>query len=87
MPKHQSSIKRSRTVGLVWRWVLAAFLILFSIFPVLWIISAAINPVNDLASQQLIPANANLDNFRQLVSNPIFPFFTWLKNSLIISTL
>ncbi|MDD3949334.1 MAG: ABC transporter permease subunit, partial [Anaerolineaceae bacterium] len=24
--------------------------------------------------------------FRQLVSNPIFPFFTWLKNSLIIST-
>ena len=27
MPKHQSSIKRSRTMGLVWRWVLAAFLI------------------------------------------------------------
>ena len=86
MPKHQSSIKRSRTMGLVWRWVLAAFLILFSIFPVLWIVSAAINPVNDLASQQLIPANASLVNFRQLVSNPIFPFFTWLKNSLIIST-
>ena len=86
MPKHQSSIKRSRTMGLVWRWGLAAVLILFSIFPVLWIISAAINPVNDLASQQLIPANASLVNFRQLVSNPIFPFFTWLKNSLIIST-
>jgi len=86
MPKHQSSIKRSRTIGLVWRWVLAAFLIIFSIFPVLWIISASINPVNDLANQQLIPANANFDNFRQLVSNPIFPFFTWLKNSLIVST-
>jgi len=86
MPKHQSSIKRGHTVGLVWRWALAAVLILFSIFPVLWIISAAINPVNDLASQQLIPANASLVNFRQLVSNPIFPFFTWLKNSLIIST-
>ena len=52
MPKHQSSIKRSHTIGLVWRWALAAVLILFSIFPVLWIISASINPVNDLASQQ-----------------------------------
>ena len=86
MSKRPSSVKRSRTIGLIWRWALAAVLILFSIFPVLWIISAAINPVNDLANQQLIPNNWGFDNFRQLVTNPIFPFFTWLKNSLIIST-
>ncbi|NLE83538.1 MAG: sugar ABC transporter permease [Chloroflexi bacterium] len=86
MSKKPKSIKRSRTIGLVWRWVLAVVLILFSIFPVLWIISASINPVNDLANQQLIPNNWSFDNFRQLVTNPIFPFFTWLKNSLVVST-
>lgn len=83
---HPSSIKRARTVGLIWRWVLAVVLVVFSIFPVLWIISASINPVNDLASQKLIPNNWGFQNFEQLVSNPIFPFFTWFKNSIIIST-
>ena len=87
MSKHPSSVKRSRTIGLIWRWALAAVLILFSIFPVLWIVSASINPVNDLANQKLIPDNWGFENFRQLVTNPIFPFFTWLKNSLIISTI
>ena len=87
MSKHPSSIKRSRTIGLVWRWALAVVLILFSIFPLLWIISASINPVNDLANQKLIPDNWSFGNFRQLVSNPIFPFFTWLTNSLVVSTI
>ena len=87
MSKHPSSIKRSRTIGLVWRWALAVVLIIFSIFPLLWIISASINPVNDLANQKLIPDNWSFNNFRQLVSNPIFPFFTWLKNSLVVSTI
>jgi len=40
-----------------------------------------------MANQQLIPANANLSNFRELTTNPIFPFFTWLKNSLKVSIL
>lgn len=55
MPKKPQSIKRSQTIGLIWRWVLAVVLITFSIFPVLWIVSASINPVNDLANQKLIP--------------------------------
>ena len=73
MPKKPQSIKRSQTIGLIWRWVLAVVLITFSIFPVLWIVSASINPVNDLANQKLIPDNWSFVNFRQLVTNPIFP--------------
>ena len=81
------SIKRSKQLGLVLRWLLAIVLVTFSIFPVLWIFSAAINPVTDMANQQLIPPNANFSNFRELTTNPIFPFFTWMKNSLKVSTL
>ena len=87
MSKKPQSISQTKRVGLILRWALAAVLILFSIFPVLWIVSAALNPVNDLGNQQLIPANANFDNFRELSTNPIFPFFTWLWNSLKISVL
>ncbi|MFZ3151122.1 MAG: sugar ABC transporter permease [Anaerolineaceae bacterium] len=86
-PKKQQSISKSRRTGLIWRWVLAVFLITFSIFPVLWIISASVNPLNDLATQKLIPDNPGFDNFKALVNNPVFPFFTWLGNSLKISTI
>ena len=81
------SIKRSKQLGLVLRWLLAIVLVTFSIFPVLWIFSAAINPVTDMANQQLIPPNAIFSNFKELTTNPIFPFFTWLKNSLKVSIL
>lgn len=60
-------------IATILRVLLAIVLVTFSIFPVLWIVSAAINPVNDLANQKLIPDNANFDNFTKLVNNPIFP--------------
>ena len=85
MSRKTETISGSKRTGLILRWILAIVLVAFSIFPVLWIISAAINPVNDLANQQLIPANANFDNFRQLATNPVFPFFTWLWNSIKVS--
>lgn len=83
--KKYMSIKTMEIIGTILRTVLAIVLVTFSIFPVLWIVSAAINPVNNLANQQLIPANANFDNFTKLVNNPIFPFFTWMRNSLFVS--
>ncbi len=81
------SVTRSKRIGLILRWLLAVVLITFSVFPVLWIVSASLDPVNNLATQKLIPDNAGFDNFRELINNPIFPFFTWLWNSIKISTI
>lgn len=87
--KEKKVLTRSkrRRIGLVLRWILAVFLVFFSIFPVIWIISAAFDPVNDLANQKLIPENAGFGNFESLVNNPIFPFFTWLWNSIKVSVI
>ncbi len=85
MSKKPRSRKTMDIIGTILRVLLAIVLVAFSIFPVLWIVSASINPVNDLANQQLIPPNANFNNFTKLVNNPIFPFFTWMKNSIFIS--
>lgn len=84
-PKKTMTISQRRRVGLILRWLLAVVLILFSIFPVIWIVSASLDPVNNLATQKLIPDNAGFENFRELINNPIFPFFTWLWNSIKIS--
>ncbi|QRN84119.1 sugar ABC transporter permease [Chloroflexota bacterium] len=85
--KKIQTVSQKKRIGLILRWILAVFLIAFSIFPVIWIISAAFNPVNDLATQQLIPENAGFDNFVALVNTDIFPFFAWLWNSIKISVL
>lgn len=85
--KRTMTKSQSRRIGTLLRWILAIILVAFSIFPVIWIISAAFNPVNDLANQTLIPEKAGFDNFVSLVTTDIFPFFTWLGNSIKISAI
>jgi ABC-type maltose transport system permease subunit len=69
------------------------FLILFAIFPVLWIFSASIDNTNSLATQKLIPENAGFNNYRNLLRlNPDYEFgdifyLKWLFNSVKISTI
>jgi arabinogalactan oligomer/maltooligosaccharide transport system permease protein len=77
----------NKKFGIAIRWVIAVVLIIFSVFPLVWIISASINPVSTLATQKLIPENPSLVNFKSLVGNPIFPFFTWLWNSVKVTTI
>jgi ABC-type maltose transport system permease subunit len=59
----------------------------FAIIPVLWVLSASLNPVNTLASARLIPTNIGLDNYRFLFESPEFPLLTWLWNSIKISSI
>jgi len=83
----RSSRKMQKRLGIIIRWIIAIGLMLFAAFPVIWIISASINPTDSLATQTLIPANASLDNYRELLSNPVFPFATWMWNSLKLATI
>ncbi|HJE59845.1 MAG TPA: sugar ABC transporter permease [Nocardiopsis listeri] len=60
-------------------WVIAAF----AIFPVLFVVSAAINPLGTLSSSQLWPTGASLDNAMELFRDT--PFTTWYANSLFFA--
>ncbi|MFN2188545.1 MAG: sugar ABC transporter permease [Candidatus Promineifilaceae bacterium] len=81
---------RREQLGMLARYIIALILIAFSLFPVIWIISASLNPVNSLGTQTLIPENAGLGNYEKLLTdNPfseIFPYTSWLLNSLKIAT-
>lgn len=81
------SKRRRRRLGIILRWIVALILIVFSIFPVLWIVSASLNPTGSLSTQTLIPENAGLENYNELFNSDIFPFTTWLGNSLKIATI
>jgi len=83
--KSTPSATRSRRISMIIRMIIALLMIVFALFPVIWAISASLDPTGNLASQQLIPENASLDNYRELFNNEALPFATWLWNSLRVS--
>lgn len=73
-----------RMVG--WRHLVGLAGVLFALFPVVWMVSASINPIDTLSSSQLIPDGVTLDNYKAIFENPTeSPFMTWLWNSYYIS--
>ena len=73
-----------RVVG--WRHLVAFVGVAFALFPIAWMVSASINPVDTLSGGQFIPEGATFDNYRRIFENPPeSPFMTWLWNSYYIS--
>jgi arabinogalactan oligomer / maltooligosaccharide transport system permease protein len=76
-----------------WRYLVSALALAFALFPVLYVISAAFNPVPSLSSASLIPESFTLDNFRAILSDhPVgeesssaatyVPYKRWYVNTL-----
>ena len=83
----RTSAKAQRRFSIGLWLIIAAFLIVFSVFPVLWMISASFNPTGTLATQKLIPENAGVGNYRELLGSVQFPFWRWLGNSIKIASI
>jgi ABC-type maltose transport system permease subunit len=87
----RTSKRRQRQVTLFLKYLIALFLLIFALFPIVWIISASINPANSLASQKLIPENATLENYKMLLTDnefsAIYPYTQWFLNSLKLATI
>ncbi len=83
--RESKSTQRKFSIGI--RLIFAVFLILFSIFPVLWVLSASLNPTGTLATQTLIPKNPGFGNYLTLLRMDQFPFWTWFLNSIKIATI
>ncbi|GGP08694.1 sugar ABC transporter permease [Nonomuraea glycinis] len=59
----------------------------FAVFPILFVISAAINPLGTLASTDLLPTQVSLGNFGDLFASDVYPFGRWFLNSVAIALL
>jgi arabinogalactan oligomer/maltooligosaccharide transport system permease protein len=76
-----------------WRHVVAILAMLFALFPVAYVVSAAFNVDETLASASLIPRHVTLDHFRTILSTeepppasnlPQAHYLRWFANSIII---
>jgi len=85
MSKLATSMAAQRRLGLGIKLVITVLTALYALYPVAWVLSAALDPANSLVNQSLIPRNATLDNFARLVNDPQHPFVLWLWNSIKVS--
>lgn len=88
-PRKVADVKLSggrwwREVG--WRHVVGAVAIVFAVFPILYIISAALNPVGTVSSTSIIPTAFSTVHFESLLSDESRPFLRWFGNTLIVCT-
>ncbi|GAA3508368.1 arabinogalactan oligomer/maltooligosaccharide transport system permease protein [Streptosporangium album] len=68
-----------------WRHLVVLVVVAFALFPILFVFSAAINPLGTLTSSQLLPTGASLDNFANLFGSVTYPFARWFFNSVFIA--
>lgn len=71
--------------GVWWRHVIAIVMIVFALFPVVFVIFAAFNPVGTLSTSSLIPNGFSTSNFHTLFNDAARPFGSWYENSLLIA--
>jgi arabinogalactan oligomer/maltooligosaccharide transport system permease protein len=79
-----------------WRYLVGLLAIAFAVFPILYVISAAFNPVDSLSGAGLIPEKVTLDNFREILSGSPgeegsseaaldVPYKNWYVNMIFVS--
>jgi arabinogalactan oligomer/maltooligosaccharide transport system permease protein len=71
-----------KTVG--WRHVVGLVALVFALFPILFLVSAALNPQGSLSASSLIPHHVNFDNFRKLFNDSRTPYLRWYGNTLLV---
>ncbi len=77
----------SKLPSLLVRYAIAVVLILFAVIPALWVVSASFNPAKSLIGGSFFPRTLEIVNYQELLSNPFFPYMTWLLNSIKIATI
>lgn len=69
-----------------WRHLVAILAVLFSLYPVMYIISSSLSGQDNLAAATFIPTTFDTTSYELFFSNPtLTPFVTWLRNSWVVS--
>ncbi|MFE1316203.1 sugar ABC transporter permease [Kitasatospora phosalacinea] len=71
--------------GMLLRHLAALAVTAFALLPIVFVLSAALNPLGTLDSTTVLPAGAGLGNARKLFATT--HFWTWYRNSVTVSAL
>lgn len=67
-----------------WRHVVGAAVVLFSVFPLIYVLSASLNPAGTLITANRLFATVSLESYIDLFNRPQQPYAAWFLNTLVI---
>lgn len=68
-----------------WRHVVAWAVIAFALFPLLYILSASLNPIGTLTGSNQLFSQISTRNYERLFTEPSIPYGAWYLNSLLVA--
>ena len=79
----QSQKARFR-ITLAFKYLIAAIVLIYSLFPIIWTISASFSPTGSISGQSLIPNPPTLRNYERILDQD---FWLWMWNSFKVSSI
>jgi ABC-type maltose transport system permease subunit len=77
------TISGARRLNLLLKTVIAVLACIIALYPIVYVISASLNPTNSLTD--LVPAEPSLKNYNKLFSDEQYPILLWLFNSIKVA--
>ncbi len=68
-----------------WRHIVGVIMVLYSVFPLLYVLSASLNPRGTLTGSNQLFSAIGLDAYARLLNDPDQPFAAWFGNTLLIA--
>nr|WP_241095629.1 MULTISPECIES: sugar ABC transporter permease [unclassified Leucobacter] len=68
-----------------WRHLVGIAVVLFSLFPIIFVVSSSLNPHGTLTGSNALFSKIGLDSYARILTNPQVPFLPWFGNTLLIS--
>ena len=69
----------------LWRHVLIISVCLFSLFPLYLVVISSFNSSGSLRLDSFVPREISFANYKMLFNDPLIPYLTWMKNSLVVA--
>lgn len=68
-----------------WRHAVGLVMVVFSGFPILYVVSASLNPQGTLTGSNSLFSKVGFDAYVRILNTPEAPFATWFGNTLLIA--
>ena len=79
-------MRTRRRISLAAKTVIAILTAIYALVPVVFVVTAALNPLNTVSAASLIPSRITFQHFQRLLNDPLHPWATWILNSVIVSS-
>jgi arabinogalactan oligomer/maltooligosaccharide transport system permease protein len=68
-----------------WRHVVGVVMVVFSLFPIVFVVSSSLNPHGTLTGSNALFSKIGFDSYIRMLNDPQVPFLQWFGNTLIIA--